>query len=59
MLRGMLRKPCHEVADQPRPDVFAEMLDHLFHGDAAALMTMPMLAEPPSTMAELSMLYLA
>ena len=53
MLRGMLRTPGHEIADQPHADDFAKMLEHLFHGDPAPPMTMPTLTEPPWTMAEL------
>ena len=49
MLRGMLRTPGHEIADQTYVDDFAKMLEHLFHGDPAPPMTMPTLW----TMAEL------
>ena len=53
MLRGMLRTPRHEIADQPHVDDFAKMLEHLFHGDPAPPMTVPTLTKPPWTMAEL------
>ena len=53
MLRGMLRTPGHEIADQPHVDDFAKMLRGLFHGDPAPPMTMRTLTEPPWTMAEL------
>ena len=53
MLRGMLRTPGHEIADQPHVDDFAKMLRGLFHGDPASPKTMPTLTERPWTMAEL------